>query len=695
MAPPSTPAKRDARPPAGLMAGLRVLLIESEERFRHSVLQGLEAHGFRVVDTSDGRTALALLRWHRIDVVLLDGELQGPAGEGLLLDIKRLVPDVPVIVLTGFAHEESPAGNGRLEAFAYLEKPCSSEAIVDAVLAAGRERLRTRSRVADGPPPKAALRAWLRGRHGSRPGVLVGCALVVAAAAFLPVPQSLERLAATPKQGTPGELLTGYPAYRELAPGATIAEHYGRLLYGERAAGAAASEAAPSPHDTGRKALLMWAFVLVAVACFATGALPIPVTALLVGLLMYGFRIFPPDLVARAYARDAVVFVIGMLALAGGLTRSGLGRRLGQWLLRVGGARPAFLFVVCPLVATLAALLPLHGVVALVAPIGAGLGLAATASGSAGPARAFVVAPVLATCFAANLGSAGSPAAAGRNALMLGVLGEHGAAPGFAEWLSLGLPLAPLFGLAVALYFSLVFRRGLASRTSGQAAQAARAQARGLGRFGRAEAAVATVLAGVLVLLVTASDTLGLGGPALLGVVALSVLRVIGWRDLARLPWDVVALIATACALSSGLSLTGGAIWAAEGLTSVLPEPLAGGIGLGVLGALCAGLLTNVLGDGATIALLGPLTAPLAAAGGSSPGLLGLAIAMAAACGNVLRFGTPNNAVAYSLAKHPESGAPLLSARDFLVHGAAVTALALVLFSIVGLAGLWPLLGLS
>ena len=55
---------------------------------------------------------------------------------------------------------------------------------------------------------------------------------------------------------------------------------------------------------------------------WGTGALPIGVTALLVGVLMYFFGVLPPNLVAKAYAKDSVVFIFGVLAFAAAIEQN-------------------------------------------------------------------------------------------------------------------------------------------------------------------------------------------------------------------------------------------------------------------------------------------------------------------------------------------------------------------------------------
>ena len=69
-----------------------------------------------------------------------------------------------------------------------------------------------------------------------------------------------------------------------------------------------------------------------------------------------------------------------------------------------------------------------------------------------------------------------------------------------------------------------------------------REASRKIGPMTRDEYVTAAALAGVILLWIVASDTLGMGGPVVLGLVSLNVLRVLSWRDIIAIPWEVVFL---------------------------------------------------------------------------------------------------------------------------------------------------------
>jgi CheY-like chemotaxis protein len=69
-------------------------------RLLSSVLEGC---GFRVIAMHDPIEALSLCRRTSFDVALLDYEMPGMSGAQLAQEIKFLVPDVPVVMISGYA----------------------------------------------------------------------------------------------------------------------------------------------------------------------------------------------------------------------------------------------------------------------------------------------------------------------------------------------------------------------------------------------------------------------------------------------------------------------------------------------------------------------------------------------------------------------------------------------------------------
>lgn len=102
----------------------RVVIADDAAELRHFVRVTLEQNGgFEVVaEAGDGATAVSLVQAHRPDVVVLD--LSMPVMDGLqaLAEIRRSLPDVPVVVLSAFNRGEMAPEALSLGAAAYIEK---------------------------------------------------------------------------------------------------------------------------------------------------------------------------------------------------------------------------------------------------------------------------------------------------------------------------------------------------------------------------------------------------------------------------------------------------------------------------------------------------------------------------------------------------------------------------------------------
>jgi len=106
---------------------VRILIIDDEEAIRDSCTQVLQRAGYHVDTAVDGQVGLKKFKQARWDVILLDLKLPGWHGLKVLKKIKQAAPDIPVIIITGFASIESAVDTIKQGAYDYLAKPFSPE----------------------------------------------------------------------------------------------------------------------------------------------------------------------------------------------------------------------------------------------------------------------------------------------------------------------------------------------------------------------------------------------------------------------------------------------------------------------------------------------------------------------------------------------------------------------------------------
>jgi len=675
---------------------LKILLVDDEDQFRAALARQLSVRGFRVLDVSNGEDAIKAVRHEKPQVVVLDQKMPGMDGIQALKEIKKVRPEVQVIMLTGHGSTESARISGKNNVSFYLEKPCGIDELISVIKAAERERIHALARHEIPDIKRTSLRQWLIGAHHARPGVMILGLILFAAIALAPVSDNLRSLLNSEKTGQPGETIAGYSDYRAMDPDQTVSEYYSKKAGWYRELEEADGSVSKVPFTVDQVALrakVMVGVLVLAALFWATGAIPIGITALLVGVMMCFFGVLPPNLVAKAYAKDSVVFIFGVLAIAAAISKTGLDRRIGMLLLGRSTSLPKFAFIFAPLLAMTASFLSEHALVAFLAPILMLVYMAAIRSAGLKKDKALVVMMLLLLTFSANVGGPGSPAAGGRNAVKIGILADYDMAPSFGQWVKLGFPFVPVMAITIAAYFYLVFRKKIKVKNLDIAARV-REESDKIGKMTGDEYKAASVLGLLVVLWSTLSGRFGMGGPALLCIVLLNVLGILRWRDINRIHWDVVALYGAATAMGYGLATTGAALWLADSFVSVLPDSMTSGTGLFMSCSLITGILTNFMSDGATVAAVGPITVPMATLSGTSPLMVGLATAFASSFAHMLIIGTPNNAIAYSMARDPETGEQLLTMKDFLIHGFMVLLLSFAVLWIWVFLGYWQGMGL-
>jgi two-component system response regulator PilR (NtrC family) len=106
------------------MARKEIIHIIDDEPVIHDVLgQLLTSEGYEVELSSSGEEALAKMSTRPFDLVLLDLLMPGMNGIEVLRKIKRVDPQLLVIIITAYASVESAISAMKIGAFDYVQKP--------------------------------------------------------------------------------------------------------------------------------------------------------------------------------------------------------------------------------------------------------------------------------------------------------------------------------------------------------------------------------------------------------------------------------------------------------------------------------------------------------------------------------------------------------------------------------------------
>lgn len=95
----------------------------------------LESNGHEVSVFTEEEDALAHVRNHSVDLAILDIKLKKMSGVEVLEEIKKISPDIQVIMLTGYPTKETARESKRLGAAEYCVKPIDTNELEEKVSA--------------------------------------------------------------------------------------------------------------------------------------------------------------------------------------------------------------------------------------------------------------------------------------------------------------------------------------------------------------------------------------------------------------------------------------------------------------------------------------------------------------------------------------------------------------------------------
>lgn len=113
-----------------------ILIIDDEPGIRDSLETLLMLEGFSVEMAAEGASGLDLLASRQYDLLLLDLALPGESGIDLLPRIKRLRPELPVIMITAYGTVGNVVDALRAGAENFVQKPWDNEKLLADIRAA-------------------------------------------------------------------------------------------------------------------------------------------------------------------------------------------------------------------------------------------------------------------------------------------------------------------------------------------------------------------------------------------------------------------------------------------------------------------------------------------------------------------------------------------------------------------------------
>lgn len=432
------------------------------------------------------------------------------------------------------------------------------------------------------------------------------------------------------------------------------------------AAAAAGAWLAPAEGGALRQGLAL--FVLIG-GLWVTQALPLAVTALLVPLLAVVMGLMPLKAALAPFAHPIIFLFLGGFALGAALSRQQLDQALAQGVLRLAGGRRMVAVLLCgALAAFLSMWMSNTATAAVMLPLAVGL-LRSEGDHREPGAReyAFVL---LVLAYSASLGGIATLVGSPPNAVAAAQLGI-----GFTEWMRWGLPVAALLWPLMVGVLWATLRPDLRGQVPVEVEPLAWTPA----RVWTVVIFVATAAGWVGA--VPLASRWGITADmdtvvALCALVALTLTGALGWKDVERhAEWGVLLLFGGGLALSEVMVGTGASRYLAELLLAAVAQAHPALLLLGMVAFVV--LLTEMVSNTASAALLLPVFVPVAAGVGLPPAVVGAVIAIAASCAFMLPVATPPNAIVFATGRVSQATMMRCGAWLNLVSVATITAFAL------------------
>ena len=435
----------------------------------------------------------------------------------------------------------------------------------------------------------------------------------------------------------------------------------------------------PTPEGLSSEGHRTLIIVLTALILIISESIPLPAVAMLILIMEVILGVDTPDGVASSFMSDAVFFIMGSLMLAVSIVHQGLDKRLALVIINMTGNktwRITFGFVAIS--AIMSSFVGEHTVAAMMLPVA--LSLIRNTGLDTGKATRLSTLLLFSIAYGCAIGSIGTPSGGGRNVIMIGYLSEFGLGEiSYLEWMKYAYPLMlieiPI--AAIILWFTFTPKQKIMD----SAVRKLKVSVAKSGKLNNNQVMAIIVFIMVFLGWVFLSPVIGLGIVALIGVFFYLSFRLIEWQDITRRTnWGVIILFGAAISLGIQMKETGAALWVAENALNSLHFIFQDvEVVRWFFSVVLSGILTNLLSNAATVAVLGPIVLDM----GGNPIILGMATSIASAFAYLTIVASPTCMIIHSTG--------LVSSNDYLKAGWKLFVTSIFLLFLIS-TFYWPLL---
>jgi DNA-binding NtrC family response regulator len=112
---------------------MKILVVDDDAIVVKSCKRILEAEGFEVLTVPSADEALETIKKYDFDLLLIDVKMPKHDGMFLMGEIKKDLPDMPIIVMSGYPTPETVADVLKLGATQFIPKPFRPDELIKSV----------------------------------------------------------------------------------------------------------------------------------------------------------------------------------------------------------------------------------------------------------------------------------------------------------------------------------------------------------------------------------------------------------------------------------------------------------------------------------------------------------------------------------------------------------------------------------
>jgi sodium-dependent dicarboxylate transporter 2/3/5 len=450
----------------------------------------------------------------------------------------------------------------------------------------------------------------------------------------------------------------------------------------------------PLPDGLSPEGLIVLTMSVVSVILYITEPVPLPTVALLIIVGQVVLMGHDSSEVAKSLVTDSVLFIAGSLMLAVAVVKQKLDKRIAWLIVRMTGTKTWRVCLGITVVSgLLASFVGEHTVAAMMLPVG--ITLITLTSDDPKKVRNLAAVMLFSICYGASVAGIGTPSGGARNAIMIGYWKEFFFDPtnpetrkflvSYLDWM---IHAYPMFLIQVPVVTTVLFWTFRPEyRDLSRAVVKLRHLIEEEGSMKAADWMSILIFFLVLVGWIFISDEIGMGTVAVGGAAMFLIAGLVKWEDVnSGVNWGVILLYAAAISLGLQMKENGAARWVAEAFLDVLtPLGASEGFGLWAAVSVLTTAVTNMMSNGAAVAVLGPIVLKMSTVAGESPIIIGYITAISSSFAYLTVVGTPACTIVYA------SG--YLKTTDFLMVGWKM-AIASTVIMLVAAKLYWPFLGI-